>query len=106
MSHKKIMAITVIVVIAIMLLTGCSDKQQMIGPVRTVEVKVPFLEQKVPPAELLRTPIPADQLPEFVAPTNPAASSCLTPKGEPQIRSLFIDRESKLDAWEKWGFVP
>lgn len=107
MSANKIMALTAAAIALLLALTACGDgNAQMDRPVRVVEKSVPIIEIRPVPEELLRTPIPADQLPVFVAKDDPAASSCLTPDAEAKLRMIMIDRESRIEAWEKWGILP
>lgn len=105
MSEWKIMVLAAVAVVGIMLLSGCSPAERE-PAVRVVEKSVPVLEIRPVPEELLRKPVPADQIPVFLPIGSPAASSCLSPEGEARLRLLMIDRESRLEAWEKWGILP
>jgi hypothetical protein len=106
MSEWKIMAIASVAIVAIMLLSSCADPHQTEPVVRVVEKSVPIVEIRPVPEELLRKTVPIDQIPVFAAPGSPATTSCLTAEGEARLRVLMIDRESRLQAWEKWGILP
>lgn len=105
MSNKTIMLVAVGLIVAI-ILTGCSDVQEAVRGVNTVKVEVPVLHHSEAPAELQRTIFSQDDLPLFVEPTNPRATSALTADGEAKLRMIMIDREGTLDAWEKYGVSP
>ena len=108
MSANKIMvaATVAIVVIGCLLLTGCGTKDNRVRPVDTVDVALPILEDRPAPEELKFKPWPEDQLPLWVEPTNPAATSCLTPDGEAKRRAMDADVVGKVLGWEKWGVLP
>lgn len=91
-----------------LVLGGCSVLEQrkpepitIREPIR-VEVPVPVRVQ--PPAELL-APLPVER-PVFVAPTDPRATSALTPEGERLLRRLVIDLFARVDAWRAWATAP
>jgi hypothetical protein len=105
MNHKKIMILTALAVLAIGLLSACDRPKDTVLPVRVVEKSVPIIEIRPVPEELMRKPVPADQLPTFIPP-GVSSSSCLSPEGEARLRIIMIDRESRLEAWEKWGVLP
>lgn len=86
------------------LLAGCGAKAvppQIVRVVDTVEVKVPILVQRTPPAALL-TPL-QPPLPVFVDPANPEASSALTAEGERLLRGLIEDLLGRIEAWRAWA---
>ncbi len=92
-------------IVLILLLTGCSNSSDArVAPVHTQDVFVPILDHRTVPPEILRTPVPAADIPFFLRPGDKAATSCLAPSGEAKVRALLIDRENRLDWWEKWGF--
>lgn len=104
MSDRFIIGWAIAAVIGIMLLSGCAPAPR--DPlVRVVEKSVPVAEIRPVPPELIRTRLSSGMLPEFVPAGHPAATSCLTPEGEARLRVLLIDRESRLEAWEKWGVL-
>ena len=85
---------------------GCATCP-VVEPVRIVqpvEVRVPVPVTRRPPPELLE-PIRAD-LPEFVTPAAPTASSALTPEGERRLRALLVLLRARLAAWEAWAVEP
>lgn len=69
-----------------------------------VEVQVPVPIVRRPPPELLE-PLRAE-LPEFVSPAAPAASSALTPEGERRLRALLVLLKARVKAWEAWATEP
>jgi hypothetical protein len=75
-------------------------------PTRTVpvEVKVPVLVRVLPPPELLAPARPV--APHWVPPTDPAASSCLTPEGERQLKAIVADEVMRRKALEAWAATP
>lgn len=85
---------------------GCATCP-VVEPVRIVqpvEVRVPVPVTRRPPAELLE-PLSVE-LPEFVAPAAPAASSALTPEGERRLRALLVLLRARVQAWEAWAVEP
>lgn len=103
MNPIPIVASAICLVLLIILFAACSKVESMLPTVRTVEVKVPVVEEKEIPTGLMRTPY--SPLPEYVPPSSPQASSCLTKQGEIDQRVLATDREGRLDTWEK-NFAP
>lgn len=87
---------------------GCGRKRMTITPplriVETVRVEVPVPVQLAVPAELLAPAAPAE-LPVFVPPADPLASSALTAEGERQLRGLINDLLTRLAAWRAWATV-
>lgn len=82
---------------------GCATCP-VVEPVRIVqpvEVRVPVPVVRRPPPELLE-PLRAE-LPEFVPPAAPAASSALTPEGERRLRALLVLLRARVRAWEAWA---
>lgn len=108
MSANKIMVLATVtcVIIGLLALPGCTKPEDRPRPVRTVEVVTPILEERPVPADLLFKPVPDAELPEWVAPGHPGATSCLTPEGEAKKRILDTGTVGKLNAWEKWGILP
>jgi hypothetical protein len=106
MRHSRPCAVAILAYV--LLLSGCAKKPpvapQIVRVVETVEVKVPTLVQRVPPAELL-APL-APPLPVFVAPESPDASSALTAEGERLLRALIEDLLTRIEAWKAWAQTP
>lgn len=82
------------------MLCACANDDIPVRPISTVEVGIPILENCQAPAALARTPIAA---PVFISPTNPAARMALDEPNSLLLRKLLVDRETRLNAWEKWG---
>lgn len=104
MTANQIMGLATLAIVCLLAIS-CSPGER-ITPIRTVEVKTAITEIRPVPEELKRKPVADADLPLWVAPSNPKASSCLTPEGEIKKRLLDMDMLGKLDAWEKWGMVP
>jgi len=88
-------------IVAIMILAACEPAKAPESIVRTVEVKVPVTTYRKPPASLKRVPI---EMPFMLPPTDKTVTSCMNPAGEDLFKSYVIDRETRLDIWEKSGF--
>jgi hypothetical protein len=67
-------------------------------------VNVPVAVRAKAPAEL--TAAIASPLPVFVAPTDAAASSALTPEGERALRAWIDELLTRLRAWQAWATAP
>lgn len=72
--------------------------------VQTVEIKVPVPVQAVPPPELL-APLNA-QIPFFISPIDPKASSALDQENERIFRALINDLLARIAAWQAWATTP
>jgi hypothetical protein len=83
-------------VAATVLLAACTAQPERI------EVRVPVPVRTMPPTEL-STPWQPPPVPAFVLPSDPAASSGLTPDGESRLRTLLLDALTRIRAWEAWG---
>ena len=79
-------------------LNGCSTT-----PERTV-ITVPVSTIPKPPDELL-APF-ARQGITFVPPSDPRASSALTPEGELALRKMIGQMLDRLEAWRAWSSSP
>jgi hypothetical protein len=77
-------------------LSGCA------GVSRETRVNVPVAVRPAPPAELT-APLPVEPLPVFVAPTDPAATSALTPEAERNLQQLLLELLTRLRAWAAWA---
>lgn len=89
-------------------LTGCAHRPPAPAPIRVVEaqrVEVPVPVRREPPAELV-APYRPDSVPAFVEPSDPSASSALTPEGERQMRALLNDLMARDEAWRRWATEP
>jgi hypothetical protein len=89
-----------------LLVIGCGAKKPPLPPtivreVQVVEVKVPVPVERQPPAALLADIKPP--LPVFVAPSDPKASSALTPDGELLLLALIESLLAQIDAWKVWA---
>lgn len=71
--------------------------------VDTVEVKVPVLERASAPKELYRSKLSGDELPLWIAPSDPRATVCVAHPGEVRLKRLLLRSESLLDGWEAYG---
>jgi hypothetical protein len=90
-----------------LLLGGCDGLGRQPEPItlrEPVRVEIPVPVRATPPAELL-APLALER-PEFVAPTDPRATSALTPEGEKQLRRLVLDLFARVDAWRAWATAP
>jgi hypothetical protein len=104
----KLAAMFVLWALLILAFVGCGAKQipapTIVREVVTVEVKVPVLVERVPPSALLE-PVTAP-LPVFVAPSDPKASSALTPENERLLLALIEDLLARIAAWKAWATAP
>lgn len=93
----------------VLVCAACGKKPVVLQPeivtvYETVEVKTPVPFKAQPPAELLASrPIP---IPVFVAPSDPKASSALTPDGERLLRGLIEELLGQIAAWKAWATAP
>ena len=87
----------------LLFLVACSNEQPVRHVVDTVDVNIPILERAAAPKELFRTKIPDDSIPRWVAPSDPAATACVTKSGEPMLKIIMLNRESLLDGWESYA---
>lgn len=70
-----------------LLLTGCAG--------------APVVVKMQPQADLIE-PVSSSR-PSFIAPSDPAASSCLTPAGEDTLRALVLELMTKYQALRAWA---
>ncbi len=82
-----------------LLVLGCSHQVETIRV--PVEVKVP-IEHRVLPPEEYTAPVANPVLPTWVAPTDAAASSCLTPEGERQLKALIAAERARQEGLHGW----
>ena len=87
-------------------LVGCGKAPPVVAPTvvtirEPIEVRVPVIERRVPPAELL-API-TSPVPVFLAPEVPTASSALDAEGERVLRAWVEELLSRLEAWRAWA---
>lgn len=88
---------------AAVLLWGCAGARP--GEVRRTEilrVHKPVPVRAEAPPELL-APFEPGELPEFVSPQDPAASSALTPEGEARLKRLVLELLSRFEALRAWA---
>lgn len=104
MNYRTIIILATIAIVMIML-SACDNSARLEPVVVTKEVSVPVGQYIEPPEELRPQLIVPSDLPNFVAPSSPAATSCLTPEGEARFRLLTGGLNRRLEAWEKWGFT-
>ena len=83
---------------AMILLAGCAAQERIV----TKEVLVPVPTKSAPP-DWLMVEYKPDELPEFVSPSDPKASSALTPEGEKALRLIITDLQSRLAEWRAWA---
>ena len=96
-----------LILLAPLLLAACGvldRKPESVVIREPVRVEIPVPVRATPPAELL-API-APERPEFVAPTDPRATSALTADGEKALRRLLIELTARLAAWRDWAATP
>lgn len=99
-----IAATALIALIMMISLSGCKDAREIVFPVETVEVKVPVIKHAKPTEDMRRTKLDSSELPEWLAPGDPAAAVCLSDDGAKKKRAIDADREGTLDILELWGF--
>ena len=87
-----------LVFFAMILLAGCAGPERIV----TKEVMVPVPVKAEAPGWLAEDYQP-ESLPEFVAPSDPRASSALTPEGEKALRLIILDLTGRDQAWREWA---
>jgi hypothetical protein len=90
-------------IILIILMTGCDSRETIHHVVDTVSVNVPVIERASAPPELYRAKLETKYIPVWIAPNDPAASSCLSSANEPLLKNIVLRNESLLDAWEAYS---
>lgn len=88
---------------AVMLLAACADHDAPRHVVDTVDVSVAILERAHAPKELFRPPVQQTEIPQWVAPTDPSASTCVTGTGEALLKNLLLNCQARLDGWEAYA---
>lgn len=94
----------------VLALCGCASSQETITePGLTITepgpgLNVPVPTRREPPAELLGGITP--DLPQFVAPSDPRATSALSKEGETLLMLLIHDLKTRIDAWKAWATSP
>jgi hypothetical protein len=68
----------------------------------TKEVLVPVPTKAAPP-DWLMVDYKPDDIPEFVSPSDPKASSALTSEGERALRLIITDLQARLAEWRAWA---
>jgi hypothetical protein len=99
-------SVRVLIALLAFLVIGCGAKKPPLPPtivreVQVVEVKIPVPVERHPPAALLADIKPP--LPVFVAPSDPKASSALTPENERLLLALIESLLAQIDAWKVWA---
>lgn len=95
--------INVLAFIALLLiLAGCvtGEPPRTITLTETVEVEIPVPVARKPPDALL-VPV-AVEVPVFVSPDDPQASSALTQEGEKRLQDLILSLKGYMDASRAW----
>lgn len=87
----------------LLLLVACGSNEAPRHVVDTVDVNIPILERAEAPKELYRTKVSSNELPKWLAPSDPLATVCVSAQGEPILKRLLLNRESLLDGWEAYG---
>ena len=78
-------------------LAACAGPERIV----TKEVLVP-VPTKAEAPDWLASEYRPEALPEFVAPSDPRASSALTPEGEKALRLIIMDLTGRDRAWREW----
>lgn len=86
------------VIAGALFLAGCATQERIV----TKEVMVPVPTKPEAPDWLMAGYKP-EAIPEFVSPSDPRASSALTPEGEKALRLIIIDLTGRDDAWREWA---
>jgi hypothetical protein len=79
-------------------LPGCVAQERIV----TKEVLVPVPTKAAPP-DWLMVDYKPDDIPEFVSPSDPKASSALTSEGERALRLIITDLQARLAEWRAWA---
>jgi hypothetical protein len=88
-------------IVLLLALAGCASRQ--LEPVFIIErVEVPVPVKREPP-EWLAEPYRPQRLPEFVPPSDPAATSALTAEGEQALKLLLEGARTRDRAWRAWS---
>jgi hypothetical protein len=86
-----------------MLLCGCAHEPP---EPRTVFVPKEVIKTEVVKAEVppyLRAPIHQSAAPAWVAPSSPAAHSCLDAENDVLLKLWLYDLEYRVELWERWS---
>jgi len=89
-----------LLLVVVLSLSGCARPEPIVR-YRAVEVKVPVQVRPEPP-EVLRS-LPLLEVPSFISPSDPAASSALSREGEQQLKRLLLQLRNRERAWRAWG---
>ena len=98
-THGWLFVAVAIALVAVWLVSGCTAWRL---PAKTVEVSTPVFVTPPAPEIVIRRYQPA-VIPEWVAPTDPAASSCLKAGGEDEIRRNSIEEQKIRKAARMWA---
>lgn len=101
----NLVEVLVLALVASLAAAGCAGRRvpppTVVKIVETVEVKVPVIQARTPPSELLASLRPP--LPSFVSPEDPLASSALTVEGERLLRGMIEELLGRIEAWQAWA---
>lgn len=100
MSNFWLIAATIMV---LLLTFGCKSAEPVRHIVDPVEVQIPVLERAAAPEELIRPKITAEQLPLWIAPTDPSATVCTNRAGESKLKAIVLRDEALLFGWETYA---
>lgn len=89
-----------LVVCLLLLSLACSHPKPVVSP----PIEIPVATKAVPPPELTAPMV--SQLPLFINPALPAASSALDTENERVLRALINDLINRIIAWEAWAYDP
>ena len=79
-------------------LTACAGQE----PIVPKEPMIPVLAKAEAP-DWLAAGYKPEALPKFVSPSDPRASSALTPEGEKALRLIILDLIGRDRAWQEWA---
>ncbi len=102
MVHRWEFVCTCLILFTLLyLLSGCALwKPKTATPTTTVNVPIPV--QSEPPPEIVQKFVPPAE-PEWVSPSDPRASSCLTTQGEDEIKANEIIEQYLRKVTRAWA---
>lgn len=90
--------------VALLLVAGCGANNNATKDALAIyDVQVPVAQARAVPPELMEPVLAAGDLPAFVAPSDPKASSALTVAGERQLRAAMAKLLTRIRSWEAWA---
>lgn len=91
-----------VAVLLTLILAGCTKTAYVDRP---VEVLVPIpVERSVP--DWLATPYLPEQMPAFIAPTDPTARAALAEPGLHHLKTILRTFKARDEAWRAWAIHP